>query len=585
MAEMNQAERPNSSEMMTDDMHSAPEAVANEAFNHAALNAKDPNVAKYLRAMVGKHPYKRAVVSPSGVDKNGLITYSHLTFEQLDRESDAMARGLIQIGITRGTKTILMVKPCIDFFALTYALFKIGAIPVVVDPGMGVKRMLECLDSTQAEAFIGIPLAHVLRTVAFRSFNTVKTWVTVGKRLFWGGHTLNAIKQYSDLPFQYVVPERNETAAILFTTGSTGPAKGVTYTHGTFDAQIRNIQAHFQITEEEIDLPTFPLFALFDPALGMTAIIPDMDPTKPALVNPLKIIEAIENHGVTNMFASPALLNRVGRYGKENGIKLPSLKRVVSAGAPVLPANIERFTSMFTGDTEIHTPYGATEAVPILSIRSNEILSETKKQSEEGFGTCIGRPIEDADIKIIKITDSPIEFWIDDLLVQPGDVGEITVKGRLVTTNYYENSTADSLSKIRDNNGIRHRMGDLGWMDSKGRIWFCGRKSHRVVTEKETLFTVSCEAIFNRHPDVYRSALVGVGPKERQIPVMIVEQEKNAPKKDAKTFINELLAIASTFENTKNIEHILFHDSFPVDIRHNSKIFREKLAVWAESKL
>lgn len=542
------------------------------------------NVAKYLKAQAEKKPFKRAVVYPHGKDGQGRITYAHLTFQQLDEESDKLAFGLQSIGITRGVKTILMVKPCIDFFVLTYALFKVGAVPVVVDPGMGIKRMIECLDSAEPEAFIGIPLAHVLRTVAFKSFKSVKIWVTVGKKLFWGGYTLDALRYLTDQPFDYVETHANETAAILFTTGSTGPAKGVIYTHGTFDAQVRNIESHFQIADDEIDLPTFPLFALFDPAIGMTAVIPDMDPTKPALVNPLKIIEAIENHGVTNMFASPALLNRVGKFGKEHGVKLPSLRRVVSAGAPVAPANIEQFTAMFVGDTQVHTPYGATEAVPILSIASDEILSETKQFSEEGYGTCIGRPIEDADIKIIKIFDGPIPTWSDDLLADKGEVGELTVKGSLVTHRYYDNPEADSLAKINEDGEIRHRMGDLGWRDNNGRVWFCGRKNHRVETADGTLFTINCEAIFNKHPDVYRSALVGVGPKGGQTPVIIIEMspESQRSQNDLK---NELLALAQTNELTKGIRELLFHKSFPVDIRHNSKIFREKLTVFAEEKL
>lgn len=543
------------------------------------------NIAKYLKHQAEEKPYKRAVVIPSGKDKQGLIRYSHLTLRQLDKESDSIAYGLQKIGIKRGTKTILMVKPCIDFFSLSYALFKVGAVPVVVDPGMGIKRMIECLASTEAEAFIGIPLAHVLRTFAFKSFKSVKTWVIVGKKIFWSGYSLDQIRQPSAIPFEYVKTEKNETAAILFTTGSTGPAKGVVYTHGTFDAQIKNIQAHFNITEEEIDLPTFPLFALFDPALGMTAIIPDMDPTKPAFVNPKKIIEAIQNQGVTNMFASPALLNRVGKYGKEKKIKLPSLKRVVSAGAPVAPSNIEQFSSMFTGDTQIHTPYGATESVPILSIESNEILAETKKLSEEGYGMCIGRPVEDADIKIIEISDEPIVNWSDDLVVAAGEVGEITVKGSLVTKNYYHNPIADTFAKIRENGDIRHRMGDLGWLDNNGRIWFCGRKNHRVETSYGLLFTIPCEAIFNNHNDVFRSALVGIGPKEKQTGVICIELMPSAKKRNKNDIKNELLNLAQTFENTKSIKHILFHKSFPVDIRHNSKIFREKIAIWAEEKI
>ena len=543
------------------------------------------NISSYLKENSIKHPYRRAVVYPAKRDKQGRVAYSHLTFDQLEKESDRFAQGLANAGIEKGTRTVLMVTPGIDFFVLTFALFKVGAVPVVVDPGMGIKRMLECFRETNPQAFVGIPKAHVLRLILRNYFSSVKIWITAGRRWFWGGKTINTFRKLPDTVYPVADTKKEDMAAILFTTGSTGPAKGVVYTHGTFDAQIQTIREHFKFDEGEIDLPTFPLFALFDPALGMTAVIPDMDPTKPAKVNAQKIIEAIENQGVTNMFASPALLNRVGSYGVAHNIKLPSLKRVVSAGAPVSPANIKQFSEMLPDTAAIHTPYGATEAVPIISINSKEILSETAELSEQGFGMCVGYPLEGKDIRIIKITDNAVEKWSDDLLAEPGDTGEIVVKGELVSKQYYHNNKANALAKIKDGDQIWHRMGDLGWQDTKNRIWFCGRKSHRVVTKYGTLFTIPCEAIFNNHPLVYRSALVGVGKKPNQVPVMCVETIKKSrliPKKKLK---EELTQMARQSVITENIYAIFFHRSFPVDIRHNSKIFREKLAVWAEHKI
>lgn len=545
---------------------------------------KFTNISLRLREKAQEFPYKRAVVCPAGRDKNNLILYRQITFSQLDLLSDHLAFGLEHIGIGRGTRTILMVTPSMDFFITIYAMFKVGAVPVVVDPGMGIDRMLQCLQQSRPKAFIGIEKAHLLRTLRPGYFKTVKHWVTVGRKWFWSGYTLDQLMLDDRGPFSKAQTSRDEGAAIVFTTGSTGPAKGVIYTHGNFDAQIQQIQNHFQIGPDEIDLPTFPLFALFDPCLGMTAVIPDMDPTKPALANPAKIIEAIENHGVTNMFASPALLHRVGKYGLENQIKLPSLRRVVSAGAPVTPANIEQFSSMLLEESQIHTPYGATEAVPVISIGSHEILSETKKLSEQGFGMCIGRPICDTQVKLIAISDTPITQMRDNLLVPENQVGEITVRADLVTENYFSNREADLLAKIPDPDGtFWHRMGDLGWQDSKGRIWFCGRKSHRVVTEKETLFTIPVEAIFNNHELVYRSALTGVGPKNRQTPVVFIEPAGKIA--DEKSFVQELLALAGSNPLTADIAHIFIENEFPVDIRHNSKIFREKLALKAEKLL
>jgi acyl-CoA synthetase (AMP-forming)/AMP-acid ligase II len=543
------------------------------------------NTASLLKKMARQQPYRRAVVYPQYRSPSGRVAYTHMTFRQLDKESDRLAHGLDAAGIARGTRTIVMVRPGLDFFALTFALFKTGAVPVMVDPGMGVRRMVSCFKQSRPQGFIGIPLAHVLRVLYPRFFNTVRTAVTVGRRWFWGGPTLNRIRSIPWAPYPLAKTRRDETAAILFTTGSTGPAKGVVYTHGIFDAQIRHIRTHFGIQAGEIDLPTFPLFALFDPALGMTAVIPDMDPTKPAKVNPERIIEAISNHGVTNMFASPALLNRVGGYCRQRGMKFPSLRRVVSAGAPVSPANIAQFTSLLDGKAQVHTPYGATEAVPVLSIASDEILSETRALSEQGFGMCVGTPINGQPVRIIAISDDPIPKWDDKLLVKDGEIGEIIVASDLSTRAYFDNPEADAVSKIKEGATVWHRMGDLGWRDKKGRIWFCGRKSHRVQTAAGVLYTIPCEAIFNNHAKVYRSALVGIGTPPAQKPVICIELNQQDSRADRAALSEELLAMARENVQTQTIETVLFHNSFPVDIRHNSKIFREILAVWAESKI
>ena len=542
-------------------------------------------MARYLARMAAEQPYKMAVVCPSGKDKNGNTAYTHLTFRQLQRESDCLAHGLLASGIRRGTRTILMVKPSLEFFALTFALFKVGAVPVVVDPGMGIKRMLNCLSESNASALIGIAPAHILRTLYPKFFKTVKIAVTLGKKWFWSGMTLQDIRRTPWKPFPLAETRGKDMAAILFTTGSTGPAKGVVYTHGIFDAQVQTIRDHFNIQPGEIDLPTFPLFALFDPALGMTAVIPDMDPTRPARVNPENIIEAVLRHGVTNMFASPALLNQVGRYGRDNRIKLPSLKRVISAGAPALPSILECFSTMLGKETEIFPGYGATEAMPVAAIGSHTVLSETRQLSEKGFGICVGRVVEGVKARIIRISDDPIPEWTDDLTLPGGEIGEIAVQGELVTRSYFHRPKDDSLGKIRDGGLFWHRMGDLGWFDKEARLWFCGRKSHRVITEKETLFTIPCEAIFNNHPDVFRSALIGIGKAGEQKPVICIELEKSSIRKSRQAIKEELTALGKGNAMTAGIETFLFHKSFPVDIRHNSKIFREKLTLWAKKKI
>lgn len=572
--------------------------------------------------MAERHPNQLAVMYPESRDGSGQTKYSSFTYQQLDDESDFLAAGLDQIGIGRGVKTVLMVPPSLDFFSLTFALFKAGSVPVLVDPGMGIKNLGRCLAEAQPTAFIGVTKAHVARLLFGWGKTSIRKNVTVGRRFGWGGFRLDQISKQGRLRQSDVVNREgvwhpagtqvDETAAILFTSGSTGVPKGAVYSHGNFAAQVAALKQAFGIEPGEIDLCTFPLFALFAPALGMTAVVPRMDFTKPARVDPREVIEPIVRFGINNLFGSPALLNRVGRDGNLDVGKslsgrastggrpaevaslshepcgLPSLKRVLSAGAPVSPAILERFSQWLPADVQIYTPYGATESLPVAIIGSHEILRETRYLTAQGAGTCVGRPVESIHVEIIKITDEPISEWRDELRMPQGQIGEIVVSGPMVTQSYYQRADLTSLAKIPipATDRVMHRMGDVGYFDDQGQLWFCGRKSHRVVTTDRTYFTEPVEGIFNTHHAVFRTALVGVSQGNLVQPVLCVERESRQTLR-AKQWLsdsdlaNELRELGARFELTQAIRTIRFHPHFPVDIRHNSKIFREKLAVWA----
>lgn len=541
------------------------------------------NIAAHLPKMARHQPQTPAVFFP---DKGKYQGYS---FSQLNEESDRIAIALESIGIRKGLRTALMVKPGLEFFAITFAIFKIGAVPVLIDPGMGLKNLKVCLAEAAPEAFIGIPKAHMARIALGWGKESIKILVTVGRRLFWGGTTLARITGAIPSQASYATAKTgvDDTAAILFTSGSTGVPKGAVYSHGNFSAQVEMLRSLYNIKPGEIDLPTFPLFALFAPALGMTSVIPEMDFTRPADVDPLMIIELIRKFKVTSMFGSPALINRVGRYGEEHDIKLPTLKRVISAGAPVPSSVLKRFSSMLEGDAQIFTPYGATEALPVCSIGSREVLTETWRLTNEGSGVCVGRPVEGIKLEIIEISDEPIDSWHENLKIDSGDIGEIVVKGPQATGSYYNRPDSTRLAKIADPEGGRfyHRMGDLGYRDDIGRIWFCGRKSHRIITAKGDMFTIPVEAIFNTHEKVFRTALVGVGEPGDMRPALCVELEKGVHPSEQERIHAELIEIGKKNKITSDIDTILFHPAFPVDIRHNAKIFREKLAPWAKEQL
>ncbi len=555
------------------------------------------NIATHLKAMAQSCPDQVAVMLPVGRGDGSRSKYTNLTYRELDTLSDQLADALVRQGIGRGVRTVLMVPPSLEFFALTFALFKAGAVSVFVDPGMGVANIGKCLAEAQPEAFIGIVKAHVARWLIGWGQPTLKYLVAVGRGAKWcrwlgrdvATWDIEELRHHKGGEPQFEIAETasTETAAILFTSGSTGVPKGAVYSHGNFAAQIEMLRTAFSIQRGEVDLCTFPLFALFAPALGMTAVIPRMDFTRPATVNPPEIANPIQQHQVANLFGSPALLNRVGRFYDGTDVRWPTLRRILSAGAPVSAAIIERFAQRLAPGVQIFTPYGATESLPVAVIGSDEILRETRQKTAVGAGTCVGRPVDGMQVAIIRITDEPIAEWDQSLLVGPGEIGEIVVDGLNVTQEYFHRPDLTALAKIYDRAAgrMRHRMGDVGYVDEEGRIWFCGRKSHRVVTADRTFFTEPVEGVFNTHPAVFRSALVGVDRGTGIEPVLCVEREADRRRDSLERLTSELLELGAQFEPTRPIKTILYHDAFPVDIRHNSKIFREKLAVWARQKL
>jgi acyl-CoA synthetase (AMP-forming)/AMP-acid ligase II len=540
------------------------------------------------------NPDGLAIAMPTRKNPRGRGDYQTLTFRELDEDTNRIAAGLHAMGVRPGMRLALMVPPSIDFIAVVFACFKAGVVQVLIDPGMGRGNLIRCLADSKPDGFIGIPLAHMVRVAMRWRFPHARYNVTVGRRYFWGGATLNLLRK-QNAPWQPPKTKPDDPAAIIFTTGSTGPPKGVLYTHGNFNRQADEIRDFYGIERGEIDLPGFPLFALFNCAMGVSTIIPRMDFTRPAQVDPQNIIAAANDWQVTQAFGSPALWNVVGRYCEDHQMSLPSVRRVMSAGAPVPPHVLQRMKQAIHPEGDVHTPYGATEALPVASISASEVLRETAGKTATGAGTCVGGRFPGIEWKVIAIDDGPLTTMDQVRELPPGEIGELIVSGPVVTSQYVTRTDCNPLHKIADGDRFWHRMGDVGYLEPVSadkprgeRFWFCGRKSHRVITAKETLFTEPCEAIFNQHPQVYRSALVGVGESGRQQPVIIAEPWPEQAPKDrqaAQKLLTEMRELGAQRAHTRSIETFFIHPSLPVDIRHNAKIFREKLAVWAAKKL
>jgi acyl-CoA synthetase (AMP-forming)/AMP-acid ligase II len=568
----------------------------------AAEAAAEPfNIAQYLPRMALSAPERPAVIRAHAPDDRGR---TRLTFAELDRESDVIARGVSALGLAPGMRVLLMLRPGLDFVTLAFSLFKAGAIPVLIDPGMGGRNLLNCIRQSRPRAVIGLPLLHAIRVLcAPDAFDSSMLNITVGRRWFWGGPTLDHARKLGGTPLPRPAPQmaattRDSDAAILFTTGSTGIPKGVLYKHGMFDAQVRAIRERFQIMPGEVDLPAFPLFALFSTALGTTCVIPDMDPTRPAHCDPQKIVSAIQRESATYSFGSPSIWKRVGPYCEKNSITLPGLKRILMAGAPVRGDVLAPFKNILpNGDTFI--PYGATEALPVSVMRGSEVLSETWAKTRAGLGHCVGKPLPGVTVKIIRPDAVSGAAWDNAFVLPDGEIGEIVVKGPMVTREYFDMPEQTAAAKLIETPILKdsapafwHRMGDMGYVDPEGRLWFCGRKAHRVsVSPTVTLHSVCCEAVYERSfekilgPLAPRAALVGIGEANHQTAAIVFESKGLSRERlQALSKVREHLADQPAA--IRGIRYLLgYPGGFPVDVRHNAKIDREKLGQWAAARL
>ena len=366
-----------------------------------------------------------------------------------------------------------------------------------------------------------------------------------------------------------------------------------------FEARGRLIRDTYGLEPGEVDLPLLPIFALFNPALGLTTVVPEIDPARPAAADPAKIVQAIRQENVTNSFGSPTLWRKVFDHCLAHGITLPGLRRVLCAGAPV-PASLWSDAPRVLTGGKLHSPYGATEVLPVSTVSADEVDPDSIK------GAPVGRPLAENRVKIIAITDGPIPSLDAAREMPAGEIGEIIVTGPSVTREYDQLPEATKLAKIQtptsrshgsadtpDAPGhwplaagnsapprgtVWHRMGDAGFLDADGRLWFCGRVAERVETPGGVLFTEPCEQVFRVHPQVGRCALIGLGPPGCQEPALVIQPAAGV---DESTLVRELRNLGRQHAHTAGIRRFYFHSAFPVDVRHNAKIHRLALARWA----
>jgi acyl-CoA synthetase (AMP-forming)/AMP-acid ligase II len=416
--------------------------------------------------------------------------------------------------------------------------------------------------------------------------------VTVGRRWFWGGQTLAKLRRAA--PAKLPDTQADDAAAIIFTSGSTGPPKGVLYTHRMFDTQAAEIQQAYNIQPGAVDLACFPLFGLFNSAMGVTTVFPDMNFSRPASADPKRLLTAAHDWQVTQSFASPAVWDKLSRYCAEHNESIDSLRQVFSCGAPVPAKLLGRTLFAVHPQAKMHTPYGATECLPVSTIEAQEVLHETAEMTNQGAGICVGRRFPTIEWKVIRITDEPIATMDQAEELPRGQIGELVVRGPQASPAYVTRAESNAFAKIRDapspseirnqKSEIRpwHRMGDVGYLDDQDRFWYCGRKAHRVETTAGALYSIPIEEVFNTHPSVRRSALVNAKTATGVAPVMVLDLADGCNEQDV---LRELAQMAQDSQVAQHVRHMLLRHDLPVDVRHNSKIRREDLSDWASSSL
>lgn len=564
--------------------------------NHDLFPGDVFNLADIALDIAQRDPERLAVVVPRGRNADGTRRYREYTYRELSNDIEAVAVGLREIGIVEKTRTVFMAPPSYDASVVGLALTRVGATTVWIDPTVGYLNVAERLRRLNIEAFVGVGLAHLGRFAFGWGPRLLSKTIVVDGGSFPGAHTVASLRRPvpADITRAAVTPD--DPATIMYTTGSTGPAKPALYRNRELCNIFRVVHQTWRFAEIEgvpVDMPVFPAFFAVGLSAGGTIVVPPINFVRetPAKVRPHALLEVIRDRGVQTLFASPVILENLARLGSEEGATAPSLRTAVGGGAPLYAHVIGPLQQMLGAGGSVHADYGATEALPVSEMPGQEALDETYDATARGAGLCVGHPFEGVTLKIIGIDEQRIATLADARELAVGEVGEIIARGPHISPMYADDVASTEKNKIADPDGaVWHRLGDAGYLDRQGRLWCCGRLGHRIDAPDGTLFPLMCEPIFDAHPAVRQSGLVGVqvsASSSAKVPVICVELAKGVvhSRDELDALRDELLEMAGAHSSTHGIQHLIFHPRLPVDPRHNSKIERPALARWAARRL
>ena len=512
-----------------------------------------------------------------------------ITWRHLWHVTTSIAGGLLELGVRPGDRVSMLVPPGNNLTAALYACLKIGAVAVVADAGLGPKGMTRATTSADPQWIIGelpgLGLARAFNWPGRRI--SVSPLGPVQAKLFKVETSLTALSRtthHAQLP----TPAATDDAAILFTSGSTGPAKGVRYTHGDISALAAVLTRVFDVHEGTGLVAGFPPFALLGPAIGATSVTPDMSVTKPKTLTASAISDAIIAGHSTMVFASPAAYKNVAATAadldEEQKAACARVELVLSAGAPVPLDLMDSIAEVFP-NASIHSPYGMTEGLLLTDI---DRAGVTAAAATSNLGVCVGRPIDGVELALAAIDDSGSSAdTLEQGVEAQGRLGEFVVSAAHIKSGY-DNLWATTAASARDDLDGRtwHRTNDIGHIDAEGRVWLEGRLQHVVTTPRGPVGPGGLEALIDSDEQVSRSSIVGIGPTGTQSLVAVLDAEGTdlspglAPL-DLTSRLRELVAEVLGHDLTA----VLVAPTFPTDIRHNSKIDRSRLAAWADHVL
>ena len=539
------------------------------------LTVLEASIAPYVEAAIGAQPAGPDDVPAAGSaplwslighglpgsmavsDAAADATISDAAFS---RRVASFAQGLLSRGVSPGDRVAVLVPPGIDLIAVVYACWRIGAVTVVADRGLGIRGLGAAVRSARVQHVVGVRAA-----------------ITAARTLRWAPHaqmisvsSLDESKLANLEMLDAVEPLPTAPAAVVFTSGATGPAKGVRYTHGQLHAQRDALRALYEITPADRFVAAFAPFAVFGPALGIGTGLADNDVTSPGTLTAAALDDACRRIDATMIFASPAALANVVRTAAGPLPALAKVRLVMSAGAPV-PIETLRAISMLCPSAALHTPYGMTEVLPVADISLAQ-----RRAVGEGRGVCVGQPVDGCHVIITAAdpTDSVVSL-------QPGETGEVVVRSPWMSSGYDRLWHTQQVARPIVDGATWHRTGDIGHLDGEGNLWIEGRVVHLIHTVNGQITPVPIEIAAETVAGVERAAAVAVGPRGVQQVVVVLEMTERADGHASA----ELAASVRAACAPQSVAAVWTVKALPVDIRHNAKIDRTALGRTMEQVL